>query len=150
MGQSFVKNYIHLVFSTKLRQPFIDQTIEVELHRYLGGLCNKLDCQIIKVGGFIDHVHLLCLLSKRIALVHLVEELKTQSSKWIKTKGIQYKNFYWQNGYGVFSVTPSETDEVISYIANQHEHHSKMSFQTEFREILSQFNIEYDERYVWD
>jgi REP element-mobilizing transposase RayT len=150
MGQSLVKNYIHIVFSTKHRQPLIRQPAEAELHSYLGGICNQLDCQPIKIGGYTDHIHILCLLSKKIALMKLLEEIKSHSSKWIKTKGEAYRNFYWQNGYGAFSVNPSEADKVIEYITNQHEHHRKKTFQEEYRAFLKKYNVEYDEQYVWD
>lgn len=100
MGQSLVKNYIHLVFSTKHRAPLIHSPIEAELHAYLGGICNKLECTVIKVGGYTDHIHILCMLSKKITLMKLLEELKSHSYKWIKTKGTGYENFYWQDGYG--------------------------------------------------
>ena len=150
MGQSLVKNYVHLVFSTKHRQPLIHPSIEAELHSYLGGTCNHLDCQSIKVGGYVDHIHILCLLSKKVALMKLVEEVKSHSSKWIKTKGEAYQNFYWQDGYGAFSVNPSEVNTVIAYIGNQHEHHRKKTFQEEYRAFLLKYNIDYDERYVWD
>lgn len=150
MGQSLVKNYMHIVFSTKHREPLIHPPVEAELHSYLGGICNKLDCQVIKVGGYSDHIHILCMLSKKIALMKLMEELKSHSSKWIKTKGKGYENFYWQDGYGAFSVNPSEIDTVIDYIANQHEHHSKKTFQDEYRAFLKKYNVEYDEKYVWD
>jgi len=150
MGQSLVKNYVHLVFSTKHRQPLIQHPIETELHSYLGGTCNHLDCQSIKVGGYVDHIHILCLLSKKIALMKLMEEIKSHSSKWIKTKGAAYQNFYWQDGYGAFSVNPSEVETVIAYIANQHEHHKKKTFQEEYRMFLKKYNVDYDERYVWD
>lgn len=80
----------------------------------------------------------------------LLEEVKSHSSKWIKTKGEDYKNFYWQNGYGAFSVNPSQVDRVIGYIANQHKHHSKKTFQDEYRAFLKKYHVEYDERYVWD
>lgn len=150
MGQSLVKNYIHIIFSTKHRQPLILPPIETELHTYLGGISNKLECPVIKVGGYTDHIHILCSLSKKIALIKLMEELKSHSSKWIKTKGYAYKNFYWQNGYGCFSVNPTETDKVAAYIANQHEHHSKKTFQEEYRAFLKKYQIEYDEKYVWD
>ena len=106
MGQSLVKNYIHIVFSTKYRQELIHPPVEDELHTYLGGVCIKLECQPIKIGGHTDHIHILCMLSKKIALMKLVEEVKSHSSKWIKTKGEAYKNFYWQDGYGAFSVKP--------------------------------------------
>lgn len=150
MGQSLVKNYIHIVFSTKHREPLIYPPVETELHAYLGGICNKLGCQVIIVGGYIDHIHILCMLSKKIALMKLMEEIKSYSSKWIKTKGVGYESFYWQDGYGAFSVNPSEVDRVIDYIANQHEHHSKKTFQDEYRAFLKKYNVEYDEKYVWD
>lgn len=150
MGQSLVKNYIHLVFSTKHRQPLIHPPVESELHSYLGGICNQLDCQTIKVGGYTDHVHILCLLSKKIALMKLVEVMKANSSKWIKAKGDAYSNFYWQDGYGAFSVNPSQVDMVIAYITNQHQHHRKKTFQAEYRAFLKKYNVEYDEQYVWD
>jgi REP element-mobilizing transposase RayT len=150
MGQSLVKNYIHIVFSTKHRQPIILPQYEDELHSYLGGICKNLDCQPIKVGGYTDHIHILCMLSKKIALMKLLEEVKSHSSKWMKTKDEQLKNFYWQDGYGAFSVNPAEIDRVIAYIANQHEHHSKKTFQDEYRAFLKKYNVEYDERYVWD
>jgi REP element-mobilizing transposase RayT len=150
MGQSLVKNYIHIVFSTKHRKPLIHQSIENELYSYLGGICNILECQVIKVGGYNDHIHILCMLSKKIALVKLLEQLKSHSSKWIKTKGEQYSNFYWQDGYGAFSVNPSEVEIVINYIAHQKEHHSKKTFQDEYKAFLKKYEVEYDERYVWD
>jgi putative transposase len=150
MGQSLVKNYVHIVFSTKYRQELIHPPVEAELHAYLGGICKKLECPPIQVGGYTDHVHLLCMLSKKIALMKLVEEVKSHSSKWIKTKGEGYKNFYWQDGYGAFSVNPSEIDVVVRYIVNQKEHHSKKTFQEEYRTFLVKYQVEYDERYVWD
>ncbi len=150
MGQSLVKNYVHIVFSTKNRQPLIFPPVEAELHSYLGGVCNSLDCQVIKVGGYIDHIHVLCKLSKKIALMKLMEELKSHSSKWIKTKGAGYENFYWQDGYGAFSVNPAEVDSVINYIAKQHEHHNRKTFQDEYRAFLKKYDIEYNEKFVWE
>jgi REP element-mobilizing transposase RayT len=150
MGQSLVKNYVHLVFSTKHRESLIYPPIEAELHAYLGGICNKLNCPVLKVGGYINHIHILCMLSKKIALMKLMEELKSHSSKWIKTKGAGYENFYWQDGYGAFSVNSSEFDRVVAYIENQHEHHRKKTFQEEYRAILKKYDVEYQEKYVWD
>lgn len=149
MGQSLVRNYIHIVFSTKYREHLIDQEIEKELHSYLGGICNKLDCQVIIVGGYTNHIHILCMLSKKIALMKLIEDIKSNSSKWIKSKGEKYANFYWQDGYGAFSVNPAEIDVVIKYIENQKVHHSKKTFQKEYEAFLQKYNVEYDERYVW-
>ena len=150
MGQSLVKNYVHIVFSTKYRQPLIYPPYEDELHSYLGGICKSMDYQPIKIGGYTDHVHMLCRLSQKIALMKLLEEVKSHSSKWMKTKDRSLSNFYWQNGYGAFSVNPAEAGAVIAYIANQHAHHSKKNFQDEYREYLNYYDVDYDERYVWD
>jgi putative transposase len=150
MGQSLVKNYIHIVFSTKHREALIHPSYENELYSYLGGICTNLGCHPIKIGGHTDHVHILCRLSKKIALMKLLEEVKSCSSKWMKTKDKSLRDFYWQNGYGAFSVNPSEVDRVIAYIANQHEHHRQKTFQDEHRIFLKKHNINYDEKYVWD
>jgi putative transposase len=106
MGQSLVKNYVHIVFSTKHTKALIHPPYEEELHAYLGGICKKLECTPIKVGGYTDHIHILCMLSKKIALIKLLEELKSHSSRWMKTKDKSLNNFYWQEGYGAFSVNP--------------------------------------------
>ncbi len=150
MGQSLVKNYMHIVFSTKHRQKIIVPEIESELHAYMGGICNNLECQTIKIGGYTDHIHILCMLSKKIPLMKLLEEVKSHSSKWVKTKGDAYKNFYWQDGYGAFSVSETRVESIISYISNQHRNHDIKNFQDEYRELLKENNVEYDERYVWD
>jgi putative transposase len=150
MPQSLVKNYIHITFCTKNRYPFIDDEIKAELFSYLGGICKNLECNPIIVGGYREHVHILCLLSRKIALMKLVEELKSHSSKWIKTKGKQYQNFYWQNGYGGFSIHYSRIEVVKNYIFTQEEHHRKLSFQDEYRTLLKKSDINFDERYVWD
>jgi putative transposase len=150
MGQSLVKNNIHLVFSTKLRTPFIHPPFHLELYSYLGGICNNLESQVIKVGGFSDHVHILFMLSKKIALAKVVEELKSHSSKWMKTKDPSLKNFFWQDGYGAFSINPTEVDIVSAYIDNQQEHHRKKTFQQEYRAFLKKYKVDFDERYVWD
>jgi putative transposase len=150
MAQSLVKNYLHIVFSTKHRQPLISPEIADQLYSYLGGICNNLDCSPIKIGGHNDHVHILCMLSKKITLVKLLEEIKSHSSKWVKTRGESLKNFYWQDGYGAFSVNPTEVETVIKYIENQAEHHKKKTFQDEYRAFLKKYKVKYDERYVWD
>jgi len=150
MGQSLAKNYIHIIFSTKHHKPFIYETIEKELYSYIGGICNNLECHTIIVGGYREHVHILCMLSKKITLMKLLEDIKSHSSKWIKTKDEKFKNFYWQNGYGAFSVSPSEVNEVKAYIENQKEHHKKMTFEEELLGFLKMYNVDYDERYLWD
>ena len=150
MGQSLVQNYIHLVFSTKHREPLIKSPIQSELHAYLGGICRELECPTLKVGGYIDHIHILLKLSKKVALMTLVEKVKSHSSKWMKTKDPSLNNFYWQNGYGAFSVNPSEVERVIAYIENQDTHHAIQTFKSEYLAFLKKYRVEYDERYLWD
>ena len=150
MPQSLTKVYVHLTFSTKNRYPFIDNSIKNELWEYLGGICRGLECNPIQIGGYKDHIHICCLLSKKISQVELVLKVKKNSSKWIKTKGNRYATFYWQEGYGLFSVNPSELDIVVQYIKNQDEHHRKRSFQEELLAFLNKYNVEYDERFLWD
>jgi putative transposase len=150
MGQSLAQNYIHLVFSTKNRHPYIKPPYEQELHAYLGGICKELECPALKVGGYTDHIHILLKLSKKVALMTLVEKVKSHSSKWLKTKGPSLENFYWQDGYGAFSVNPTEVEKVTTYIENQHTHHSTRTFQSEYLAFLKKYKIEFDEKYLWD
>ena len=150
MSQSLVKNYIHIVFSTKHRENFIDESIEKELFSYIATLCKDFESTALQIGGTDNHIHILCLLSKKIALMKLVQEIKTCSSKWIKTKGEKYENFFWQDGYGAFSVSPNNIFAVIDYIKNQREHHNEMDFKTEIVKYYKKYKIEYDEKYLWD
>jgi REP element-mobilizing transposase RayT len=150
MSQSLTKVCLHITFSTKERLPLIDQEIEQELWTYISGICKALDCFPICVGGYRDHIHICCLLSRKLTQAKLLEEIKKESSKWIKTKGRKYENFYWQSGYGVFSVNPSETSKVAEYIQNQSKYHAKRTFQQELAAFLQKYGIEYDERYLWE
>lgn len=136
MSQSLSKICAHIVFSTKYRRPLINEKIQEELWNYLGGVCNELECVCIKVGGYVDHIHILCVLSKKIPPMKLLQALKQNSSKWIKTKGKEYSDFYWQDGYAIFSVNPYELDVVIKYIANQKAHHERKNFKEELRGFL--------------
>lgn len=150
MAQSLVQVYTHIVFSTKYRQELIFPPFEEELHRYIGGLCKEFKSQPLTIGGHTDHVHILCALSKNIPLTKLLEEVKSHSSKWFKTKKDELSNFYWQSGYGAFSVSPEKVDRVRTYIENQHEHHKKQNFVEEFKGLLVKHEIDFDERYLWD
>jgi REP element-mobilizing transposase RayT len=151
MPQSLAKILVHTVFSTKDRRPFLrDEILREELHRYLGGILSNLDCQPIIVGGVEDHVHLLCALSRTCSVAEMVKEVKRGSSLWIKTKNADLPDFAWQSGYGIFSLGFSQAEAVRDYIAGQEEHHRKISFQDEFRQLLKRYEIEFDERYVWD
>ena len=150
MPQSLTQLYLHIVFSTKNHVPFIKQSIRKELFSYIGGILNNIECHPIKIGGVDDHIHILCRFSKKITLIKLLEEIKTSSSKWIKTKGEEFSKFHWQDGYGAFTVSPSVVDYVRLYIDNQEEHHSHKKFKDEFIELLKTNNTDYDERYLWD
>ena len=151
MPQSLAKILIHTVFSTKDRRPFLrEKPLRDELHHYLGGILQHLDCQPILVGGVEDHVHLLSTLARTCQPAELVKEVKRGSSIWIKSRDAALRDFSWQNGYGVFSIGFSQSDEARHYIANQEAHHRKMSFQDEFRQLLKRYQIEFEERYVWD
>jgi len=129
---------------------FINEGIAEDLYGYLGGTLNNLGCQPVKIGGIEDHIHILCCMSKNITIIKLLQELKQSSSKWIKTKGNEFHNFYWQDGYGAFTVSPRYVEKLVSYISNQKEHHSKKSFKEEYIEFLERNGIQYDLRYVWD
>ncbi len=151
MPQSLSKILVHTVFSTKDRHPFLrEKSLRDELHRYLGGILSNLDCQPIIVGGVEDHVHLLSALSRTCEPAAMVKEIKRSSSLWLKTKNPDLHNFAWQTGYGIFSIGFSQIETVRTYIAGQEEHHRKISFQDEFREFLKRYEVEFDERYVWD
>jgi REP element-mobilizing transposase RayT len=150
MAQSLAKNLIHLIYSTKERQPFLGEAIREELHRYSAGILASLDSPSLLMNSVADHVHVLFNLHRTKALADVVMELKRGSSKWIKTKGAQFSAFRWQNRYGAFSVSQSSVPEVRDYILGQAEHHRKTSFQDEFRAFLRRYEIEFDERYVWD
>jgi REP element-mobilizing transposase RayT len=151
MPQSLAQIYLHLVFSTKERRPYLqDRPLREELHAYLGGACNNLGCPVICVGGVEDHVHLCCRLGRSISVADFLMELKRESSKWIKAKGRDLSGFHWQNGYGAFSLSPAQVEPLRHYITNQEEHHRTGSFQDEFRKLLKKNGLQWDERYVWD
>ena len=150
MGQSLSKVYVHITFSTKKHYPFIDENIQDSLFEYLGGVCKGLNCNPIQIGGYRDHVHILCLLSKHVPQTKLLEEVKKNSSKWIKGKRPRYSNFYWQDGYAIFSVNPAQLSAVSTYIKAQAEHHTKRSFKDELRMFFMKYNVDFDERYVWE
>jgi len=120
------------------------------VHAYLATVLSNQDCPAVKVGGTSDHVHVLFRLSKNLSLAKVVEEIKTSSSKWIKTEQRGLGGFHWQSGYGGFSVSPSKVGEVAAYIEKQEDHHATVSFQDEYRKFLARNEVEYDERYVWD
>jgi REP element-mobilizing transposase RayT len=119
-----------------------------DLYSYIGGILRNINSISIQIGGTSDHIHILCTLPKTMALADLMEEVKKSSSKWIKTKGENYKTFYWQDGYGGFTVGWSQVEEVKRYIMNQEQHHNKVNFDDEYRELLRENGIDFDEKYL--
>ncbi|MBQ8721994.1 MAG: transposase [Paludibacteraceae bacterium] len=150
MPQSLSKVYLHLVFHIKTISPQIRETDLERVHAYIGQLVNKTGCVNIWVGGIEDHVHVLCLLSRNETISHLVEEIKRNSSRWIKTIDERYyKNFAWQSGYGCFSVSQSVVDKTLAYIKNQSQHHKNQSFEAEYKSFLTLYEVDYDEEYLF-
>ncbi|MEM8668294.1 MAG: transposase [Planctomycetota bacterium] len=150
MGQSLVQLYIHAVWSTKHRQPFL-RLVErrKRLFAYMTGICTNHHSPAILIGGTEDHCHLLIRLDKTIELSRLICEVKKEASRWAKTE-LLLSNFYWQAGYGAFSISPSHVERLKVYIANQEEHHRKVTFQDEFRILCKKYHLKIDERYAWE
>jgi REP element-mobilizing transposase RayT len=148
MPQSLSRVLIHVVFSTKNRQPLIPAEMQERLHGYIPGILHNLGCVPIQTGGTSDHAHVLFALARTVMLSKVVEETKTGSSRWMKTQGVA--SFAWQTGYGAFSIGESQVETVVRYIQRQNEHHRRRSFQEEFRLLLKRYNVPYDEKYALD
>ena len=149
MAQSLCKLYVHIVFHIKTTSPTIMTEHLERLHEYIGQLVNTTGCKVIRVGGINDHVHAVCLLSKDVTVSHLVEEIKRNSSRWIKSLDSRYVNFAWQGGYAAFSISQSVVEKTIEYVSKQEEHHQRMSFHDEYIQFLKLYQIEYNEKYVF-
>lgn len=150
MPQSLVRMLVHVVFSTKNRVDLIVPEIENDLFGYMHGMVENNKSKLIIGGGTTNHVHLLISLGKVLSISELIGDIKRDSSSWIKKQDTKFSQFYWQEGYGAFSVGQTEDEMVIKYIQNQKEHHKTKDYKSEFRGFLKKYNIEYDERYVWD
>ena len=150
MAQSLSNILIHLIWSTKDRHPSLEPGVREKTHAFLAGAVRQCGCEAYRVGGVADHVHLAVRLSRTLSVADLVKETKTASSKWIKTQAPALSDFAWQQGYGVFSLGMSQKETLLNYIDTQEEHHRTHSFQDEYRAFLQKYEVEYDERYVWD
>ena len=149
MAQSLCKIYLHIIFHIKTTSPCILDDDLKRVHAYIGEIINDSKCMTIWVGGVGDHVHVLCLLGREVSIAQLVETIKRNSSRWIKSLSPNYSWFAWQGGYAALSISQSVVDKTLAYIKNQKEHHKKTSFQDEYRQFLKLYNIEYDEKYVF-
>ncbi len=150
MPQSLHSNFAHLVFSTKKREMLIGGDIAPRLYSYMAGVAIEKGAVPIAINGMPDHVHLLIKSSKNFNDASFMKELKGGSSVWMNENNLITGRFQWQAGYGWFSVSPKDTDEVIAYIENQAEHHRRVTFEEEYRKFLVKYQVDFDERYVWD
>jgi putative transposase len=150
VSQSLSKILVHIVFSTKNHAPMLSQKMHSELFGYIAGILKNLDSKAIIINGTQDHIHILCQLSKNHSPSEIVQKIKSNSSKWAKSKSPNLADFQWQNGYGVFSVSESNLNAVKTYIQTQQQHHKKLSFQEEFKKLLDKHNIEYDNEHLWN
>ena len=150
MPQSLSNVILHVVFSTKNREPWLNSQIRPRVHGYLATVCRDIGGQASRVGGVSDHVHVLTTLPRTISQAQMIEQIKKTSSKWIKSVDVRCCRFSWQRGYAAVSVSPSQMKTVVEYIDKQVQHHRTRTFQEEYRELLRKHGIEFDERYVWD
>lgn len=150
MAQSLSRILVHVIFSTKHREAVLTPEIRPRLYAYLGTALRDNDCAPIKINGTADHIHLLFGMSRKIALAKVIERLKSASSRWMKDQHSQFEKFYWQAGYGAFSVSASKAGVVTKYIEKQEIHHRTLSFKEEFVEFLKKHGVDYDEEYLWD
>jgi putative transposase len=150
MPQSLSSVIIHIIFSTKRRETWIDRDLRPRLHAYLATIGRDNGSDVYRVGGAMDHVHILATLPRTLAQANFLEEIKKHSSRWVKEINPRYGGFSWQRGYGAFSVGRDEINDLIQYVEGQEEHHRHVTFQEEYRDLLRKHGIEFDERYVWD
>ncbi|MGH9596178.1 MAG: IS200/IS605 family transposase [Edaphobacter sp.] len=150
MPQSLAVVLVHVIFSTKDRVPVLDVSVRFALYAYLATVARNAKCECYRVGGVADHVDLAVRLSRTATVAEVVEQLKSSSSKWLKTQSPALSKFAWQRGYGAFSVGPADLNSLIGYIDSQEAHHRKQTFQEEFRAFLKKYGMEYAERYLWD
>jgi putative transposase len=149
MATTFTSILLHCIFSTKNRAALILPEIETQLHRYIGGIVGNHQCRQLCIGGTANHLHMLVSMSKNVTIVELMEDVKKDSSKWIKTQGPRFADFHWQEGYAALSIGESGVAALRSYIANQPQHHQQTSFEEELLLFLQKYGIPYDERYIW-
>ncbi|MGC2695941.1 MAG: IS200/IS605 family transposase [Candidatus Angelobacter sp.] len=147
MPHSYAQNHIHPVFSTKKRLKLIPKQFQRRLWAYIAGICKNNNMLAFAVGGMPDHVHVLFRLPPTLPLIRAVTLIKSNSSKWLREKGL---GFAWQQGYGAFAVSSSHVSKVITYIDNQEMHHQKFTYEQEFITMLKKQGIPFDPKHVFD
>jgi REP element-mobilizing transposase RayT len=150
MSHTYTSLLFHMVFSTKHRRPIIEAEWRARLHQYLGGTVRGLDSVALEIGGMADHVHLLVSMHQSYSVADFLRDLKANTSKWVNESALLRSRFEWQRGYGAFTVSKSQMEQVRRYIQNQEKHHRKMTFEEELIKLLDAHGIEYDPRYVFE
>jgi putative transposase len=149
MAATLTNQLYHIIFSTKDREPLIQESFRDELEKYIAGIVRNDGGILLRIGGMPDHLHLIAKFKPDRSVAEMVRLIKANSSKWVNECHGEPGRFAWQSGYGAFSVSLSQFDALQAYVANQHEHHRTRTFQDEYRDFLNKHGIEYDERYVW-
>lgn len=149
MANTYSQLYNHFVFAVRNRDNLILSTWKEELYKYMTGIITNRGCKVICIGGVEDHIHILIGMSTDISPAALMAEVKRSSTQWINSKHFIKCHFSWQEGFGVFSYARSAISNVAKYIENQEKHHKKKTFKEEYLKILQDFDIDYDERYVF-
>lgn len=149
MAHTFTNLLTHVVFSTSGRTPLLFDAMRSDVHGYLGGILREMHASPVAIGGTVDYVHFLIRLPADLALADCLRVVKTNSSRWVKERWPERRDFAWQGGYGAFSVSESSRGAVIRYIQDQAQHHRRISFQDEFLALLKRHGVEFDERYIW-
>lgn len=148
MAYTYTDLLVHIIFSTKDRQPLLNDALLSPTHAYIGGIVRELNCKAVAVGGIAGHIHLLAWINPTTSISDFMRIVKTNSSRWLKDTA--NKNFAWQTGYGAFSVSHSNLSTVATYIERQAEHHRRITFQDEYVAFLKKHGVDYDKRYVFD
>jgi REP element-mobilizing transposase RayT len=150
MASTLTNLLYHIIFTTRKKQDFIVQALSTELYPYIGGIIREEKGKLLKIGGTLNHVHILARFPASVSVSEMMRSIKGSSSKWTNENSKSTQRFAWQRGYGAFSVSESAVENVKSYIGNQEEHHKKVTFEDEFLLLLQKHKISYDEKYIWD
>jgi REP element-mobilizing transposase RayT len=150
MANTYTQIYIQVIFSVKRRENLIHKTWQDELHKYICGIVNGKKQKVYAIGGVADHIHILISINPSIAISDLVRDIKASSSKWINEKKYVMGKFNWQEGFAAFSYAQSQLDAVITYINQQELHHKRITFEEEYLKLLENFEVNYDEKYLFN
>ena len=149
MSHTYYQNIYHLIWSTNQRKPLIPPDLKQRIFEFLGGTFKVAGCMPIEIGGMADHIHALVAIPPKFAVSDIVRDAKISSNKWCRSEVSNSRDFSWQEGFGSFTVSKSQIENVRHYILNQEEHHKKKTFKEEFIRLLELHEIEFEEKYLW-